>query len=600
MSIDLGRRLIAAGLVSPEEVEAALFLSVAKGVPFPRVLLDRGAVSERNLEDELDRVGGLGLRQVAGAAELWARVPRAMCRRLAALPTRVDPATGTVDVAAADPLDPHVGSEFGFHLGLPIRVLRAPIAAVEEAIRRLELDETEVRTGGPALERARARRMTPPFPHGAPQSTIPPPVLDETPIPLVRKLASATDAPPGDDRGSAPPHRAGGTLVPPMGAPPLARLAVPAPRPVAAIPPSPYGSRETRLPEPAAEPDRKHTPRPGRQPPVVRTAAEPPAVSFPSTPPGGNGDRTTPPYGTPVYDPLAMGGAGTGYRIAPPVEDPYPLGLAPAEEEAPEAPPPSARSSAPPRKTTLPSAAWTATRAPSSPPQAGAAVDGPSPVAGPVGPRRPARPALGDVPYPAAIPQPAPTGNRRGLAPAPQPELAGPSLDDEDGDAIPLAILPKKARAPDGGPVLEALQRTMSRDEVIRVAMRGMRLVARRLAVFAVKRDGFYGWACNVEFGDAELLRDQKIPGGQPSVLATATATAIYLGPVPATPAHEGLLRVMERASSDVAAVAVRVGGRPALVLVCDDLDDTMIGTRFLIELGRAVGEALARLIVPR
>jgi len=148
--------------------------------------------------------------------------------------------------------------------------------------------------------------------------------------------------------------------------------------------------------------------------------------------------------------------------------------------------------------------------------------------------------------------------------------------------------------------VFEALRRTMSRDEVIRVAMRGMRLVARRLAVFAVKRDGFYGWACNVEFGDAELLRDQKIPGGQPSVLATATATAIYLGPIPATPAHEGLLRVMERPSSDVAAVAVRVAGRPALVLVCDELDDTMVGTRFLIELGRAVGEALGRLIVPR
>jgi hypothetical protein len=85
---------------------------------------------------------------------------------------------------------------------------------------------------------------------------------------------------------------------------------------------------------------------------------------------------------------------------------------------------------------------------------------------------------------------------------------------------------------------------------------------------------------------------------GQPSILATAAATAIYLGPVPATPAHEGLLRVMERASSDVAAVAVRVAARPALVLVCDELDDSMVGTRFLVELAKAVGEALARLIV--
>ncbi len=44
MSIDLGRRLIAAGLVSPDEVESALFFSVVRGVTFARVLLVRGAV----------------------------------------------------------------------------------------------------------------------------------------------------------------------------------------------------------------------------------------------------------------------------------------------------------------------------------------------------------------------------------------------------------------------------------------------------------------------------------------------------------------------------------------------------------------------------
>jgi hypothetical protein len=183
------------------------------------------------------------------------------------------------------------------------------------------------------------------------------------------------------------------------------------------------------------------------------------------------------------------------------------------------------------------------------------------------------------------------------LPPPPQPE---PALDDGAEDDMPPPPAPRRVRAPDAGPVLEALDRATSRDEVIRVALRGMRLVARRLAIFAVKRVGFYGWACNVELGDVEVLRTVRVPSDQPSVLATATATQVYLGPVPATPAHEGLLRVMERASSDVAAVAVRVAGRPALVLVCDELDDTMTGTRFLGELGRVVGEALARLIAPR
>jgi len=579
VSIDLGRRLIAAGLCAPDEVEAALFLSVARGVPFTRVLIDRGAITERVLEDELERVGGLGLRQVAGAADLVARVPRAMCRRLAALPTRIDAMTGVVDVAAADPLDAHVASEFGFHLGAPIRVLRAPIGAVEEAIRRLELDDTDT-----VVEQARQRRVTPPFPHGAPQSSIPPPVYDEAPIPLVRKSHAhdptprmGTPAPTPRPAAEGLPARAGGTLVPPAGAPPLARLGMTAPRPYTTTTPSP-----TTQPYPATS---KVTP--PRGVPLYAGAAalepppQPPAVSFPSVPAPPLGDRVTPPYGTPIYD---LTGASRppppprvsrstsipppptsldGYRIAPPADDDYAQPHPPAHEEEPPQPP-AVPLSPPPARPTLTSAQW------------------------PTGPRRQARPALVDVPYPSAV-RPLVPGQRRGALP------------DEDGyDDAPPEPAPKRVRAPDAGPVLEALRQATSRDDVIRVAMRGMRLVARRIAVFAVKRDAFTGWACNVDFGDAEDLHEVKTPIDQPSVLATATATAIYLGPIPATPAHEGILRVMERASGDVAAVAVRVAGRPVLVLLCDDLEDTLTGTRYLVDLSRSVGEALTRLLADR
>src|SRR5262249_7246693 len=154
----------------PREVEAALLISVARGVPLSRVLLDRGAISERALEEELERTGGLGLRRVVYATELVARLPKAMCRRLAALPTRLDPQTNTVAIAAADPLDPHVASEFAFHLGTAIRVFHARIAAVEDAIRRLELEEAPEERAAPAPPvEVRPRRMTPPFPHGAPE-----------------------------------------------------------------------------------------------------------------------------------------------------------------------------------------------------------------------------------------------------------------------------------------------------------------------------------------------------------------------------------------------------------------------------------------------
>jgi hypothetical protein len=314
VSIDLGRRLIAAGVVPPEEVEAALFLSCVRGVPFARVLLDRGAISPRGLEEELDRVGGLGLRQVAGSAELVAKLPRAMCRRLAALPVRVDNVTGTVDVVAADPLDGHVPAEFGFHLGAPIRVLRAPIAAIEEAIRRLELDD---QTPGPG----RSRRVTPPFPHGAPQSTMPPPVVEEAPIPLVRRLAIIPPAAP-----DAEPSR---TAIPPAApeesddesAIPLrqARLgrAVHAPRgtepPAVSFPSEP----------PGPDPDAPAPPR------TMRPAAPEIHVAPPAKKRGGrNPEEITPPYGTPVlappsapFDPAAEPNDRSGQRrtVRPPL-----------------------------------------------------------------------------------------------------------------------------------------------------------------------------------------------------------------------------------------------------------------------------------------
>jgi hypothetical protein len=183
--------------------------------------------------------------------------------------------------------------------------------------------------------------------------------------------------------------------------------------------------------------------------------------------------------------------------------------------------------------------------------------------------------------------QPRPPGSQRSALP-----------DEEAEDEPPPPPPPKLVRMPDIGPVIDALARTSTRDEVLRETLRGMKLVARRLGVFAVRRDVFQGWACNVEMADADALREVKIPVDVPSVLATAAATPLYLGPVPNTPAHEGLLRVTERVSPDVAAVAVRVAGRPVMVLLCDELDDTLLGTRFLAELALVSGEALARLLV--
>jgi hypothetical protein len=547
VSIDLGRRLIAAGVVSPEELEAALFVSVARGVPLPRVLVDRGALSERALEEELERMGGLALRQVTGAPELMARLPRAMCRRLSALPTRVDPATGVVDVAATDPLDPHIAAEIGFHLGAPVRVLRAPIGAVEDAIRRLELDEPAART-----ETKRPRRVTPAFPHGAPQSSNPPPSMDESPIPLVRKAIGPID----DDRPAMVPRFA---------------MTAPGPAPVydgagRRTTPAPF---QAVAPAPAPAPPPAPAPTPPA-PRVTRASGTLPAVSFPSTPPP-DGDRTTPPYGTPapVLAPPAPP-VPRGPRVTPAPETlPPPYGL-PAVAAFSTGPLPDVPADL--RRRLTPPLGVPAVHGPPSPVT-------PAPVSPPATSRRAGRPSLSaDLPYPGAP--------------------AKPDADAGEADVDPPE--PRRVRAPNGRPVLTALEVAANRDEIVRLALRGTRLVARRVGVFVVRRDGFHGWTCNVEFGDAEALQKVLIPAEQPSVLATASATPLYLGRIPPTPAHEALLAVMERSSLDVAVVAAKVSGKAAMILIADDLFDTMIGTRFLVELASAVGEALARLISGR
>ena len=160
--------------------------------------------------------------------------------------------------------------------------------------------------------------------------------------------------------------------------------------------------------------------------------------------------------------------------------------------------------------------------------------------------------------------------------------------------------MPGPPRFADLGGVIEAMNVVRTRDDIVRLALQGLRLVARRVAVFAVKRGAFRGYACNVEFGDEAALRELSIPADQPSLLATATATSVYLGPVPGTLAHAPLLDVLENPSLDVAAVAVRVAGRPVMVLVADALGDTLRGTRSMDELARAAGDALTRILASR
>ncbi len=200
MTVELARRLIESG-VPLADIEAALLLVVEQGLSLPEALAERDAGLLSRVERELARSELPSVVTVRASPELFARLPAGMCRRLLAVPVHVDPRTGRVDVAAVEPLDPHVGQEFAYHLDQLIRVLHAPLEAVKDALDRLQ--------------------------HGAKVSVLPPrrrserTVSSQAPIPLVKlDTGVRSDAPIPLVRRSLLPGRAPSAVPLPRSVPP--------------------------------------------------------------------------------------------------------------------------------------------------------------------------------------------------------------------------------------------------------------------------------------------------------------------------------------------------------------------------------------------
>ena len=148
MTFELGRALLLSGAVSVDSLAQALFAVATQGTPLPRALLEVGAIGERRLAEELARVQVPVLQHVRPVPELMQKLPPGMCLRLAAVPVRLDPMTGKVDVAVLDARDPHPAHEIGYHLHAPVRIVRASVEALREA---LELHPGGVRSLAPPM-----------------------------------------------------------------------------------------------------------------------------------------------------------------------------------------------------------------------------------------------------------------------------------------------------------------------------------------------------------------------------------------------------------------------------------------------------------------
>lgn len=228
---ELTKALLLEEIAPPRSVGGALFASVTGGVPLLQALVDSGAVSPDVLARYLARTDAPLLRHVVPVPELVGRLPPGLCDRLLAIPVRRDAITGTVDVVVADPADPHPASEIAFHLGAPVRAVRAPISAIEEALRRLRMPSRDhagaaptaaSRTDGappyPAEARPRlqtspwgtpVRQLTAPMqrtpasdpPHGGYGSEIPIPLTRKTFHPSMPLTRGGTERPPALTRG---------------------------------------------------------------------------------------------------------------------------------------------------------------------------------------------------------------------------------------------------------------------------------------------------------------------------------------------------------------------------------------------------------------
>jgi hypothetical protein len=154
----------------------------------------------------------------------------------------------------------------------------------------------------------------------------------------------------------------------------------------------------------------------------------------------------------------------------------------------------------------------------------------------------------------------------------------------------------------DAAATVEAMRAATDRDAILELLVTGTRRVARRVAVFALRRDLLVGWTCSPELGQRPLLRGVRILHDRSTLLTEVLASdKARLAHVPKDAAHAPLLAILTAPlSREVALVAVRVEGKPVGLLLADELGNTLVATRRMEELARAAGEGLARLVRDR
>ncbi|HEY1691789.1 MAG TPA: hypothetical protein VGG39_06490 [Polyangiaceae bacterium] len=168
--------------------------------------------------------------------------------------------------------------------------------------------------------------------------------------------------------------------------------------------------------------------------------------------------------------------------------------------------------------------------------------------------------------------------------------------------APPIAPNAPSPPFPEVGSVLDAIRNANDRDSILELIVAGLRTVARRVGVLAMRKETLVGWTCSPELGDRNVLRGVRLIPAMSDILSNALETEdAHLVRIPKDAAHAPLLAVLDGPlSREVALGAVRVEGKAVALLLADEMGDSRLATGRMQELATVAGDALARMLRER
>jgi hypothetical protein len=187
---------------------------------------------------------------------------------------------------------------------------------------------------------------------------------------------------------------------------------------------------------------------------------------------------------------------------------------------------------------------------------------------------------------------------RKGLGPASEaPVGEAPATQRGPFPGSAVAFAPEPASG-----LIEKMNQAQDRDRILELLISGVAAVARSVVVLAIRRDAIVGWAGSPGVGDRASVRDLRMPSATRTALNEGLDhEGIRLVRLPGDLLHAPLAALLGiPPASAVAIGALRVEGKPAMVVVASGFGDSVRAMSHMADLTPAAGDALARLLRER